>query len=154
MARLYYAGTDARITTHMFESYQPIRQSFAIAELEKVHTTRDRGWPDTVRGPVRVSSTALAGLLSTAAVVDHELAAHVLPSVLLVGGALISAGVAGASWSVRRRPHELRALYRGQLVCMYRTNDRLQFGQVTRALLRALDACRATYGTSPVGARH
>jgi hypothetical protein len=153
MARLYYAGTDARITTHVFESYQPVHQSFAIVELEKVHTPRDRRWPDTMRGPVRFGSTAMAGLLSTAAIVDHELATHVLPSALLVGGALISAGVASASWSVRRRPHELRALYRGQLVCMYRTHDRLRFGQVTRALLRALDACRATYGTSPVGAR-
>jgi len=89
MARLYYNGPDARITSHTFESRHPIHRSFAIAELHHVHTPR-----------------------------------HV-------------------RFSVRRPPLELRALYRGQVVSLYWTRDRLQFGQVTRALLRALDERRA-----------
>jgi hypothetical protein len=55
----------------------------------------------------------------------------------------------GPSWSVRRRPLELRVFYCGQLLRMWRTNDGLQFGQVTRALVRALDRCRAATAPRP-----
>ena len=30
-------------------------------------------------------------------------------------------------------------MYRGQLVCLFRTTDRIMYGQVSRALMRALD---------------
>lgn len=41
-----------------------------------------------------------------------------------------------------RRMRELRAVYRGELVSLLRTNDERTFGQVCRALMRALE--RAT----------
>jgi hypothetical protein len=40
---------------------------------------------------------------------------------------------------VRGRPLEIRAVYRGQLICLFHTRDRQVFGQVQRALLRALE---------------
>jgi hypothetical protein len=40
---------------------------------------------------------------------------------------------------VRGRPLEIRAVYRGQLICLFHTRDRRVFGQVERALLRALE---------------
>jgi hypothetical protein len=47
--------------------------------------------------------------------------------------------VRGSSWRTRTRPQELRAIHKGQLVCLYRTTNRRTFGQVSRALLRALE---------------
>lgn len=40
---------------------------------------------------------------------------------------------------VRGRPLEIRAFYRGQLIVLFHTRDRQVFGQVERALLRALE---------------
>jgi len=40
---------------------------------------------------------------------------------------------------VRGRPAEIRALHNGRLVVLFLTRDRLEFGQVERALLRALE---------------
>jgi hypothetical protein len=53
---------------------------------------------------------------------------------------LAATGVVLASHVLaRRRMQELRALYRGNVVCLFRTSDRLVFGQVCRALLRVLE---------------
>lgn len=45
--------------------------------------------------------------------------------------------------SMRRRrhhSHEVHAFYRGQRVCLFRTTDLRLFGQIRRALVRALEA--------------
>jgi hypothetical protein len=39
----------------------------------------------------------------------------------------------------RRRIYELRAVHRGREIVLYRTADRIVYGQVTRALVRALE---------------
>lgn len=43
-------------------------------------------------------------------------------------------------WRPFARTWELRALYRGSTVCLYATNDKQTFGQVRRAMIRALEA--------------
>jgi hypothetical protein len=40
----------------------------------------------------------------------------------------------------RRSMHEVHAFYRGRRVCLFRTTDLRLFGQVRRALVRALEA--------------
>jgi len=56
----------------------------------------------------------------------------------LVGLAVALSAVV-LSRRARRRPLEVRAVYRGRLVCLYCTTDRQALGQVTRALLRVLE---------------
>jgi hypothetical protein len=36
------------------------------------------------------------------------------------------------------RPHAIRALYRGELISLYETTDRIRLRQVARALLRSM----------------
>lgn len=40
----------------------------------------------------------------------------------------------------RRHSYEVHAFYRGQRVCLFRTPDERLFGQIRRALIRALEA--------------
>jgi hypothetical protein len=58
----------------------------------------------------------------------------------------VAAFVAAASsvlsvqgWRLHSRPRTIWAFHRGQLVCLFTTHDRREFGQVRRALLRALE---------------
>jgi hypothetical protein len=137
---LFYRGPDARITHEVFESKRPTHQSYAIRELEYVHKVRedvvDRITSST---PVRVCSTGMAGLSVVVAMTGWSVLDH--PSLtlaaLVLGGA--SSSMSAASWSIRARPLELRAVHRGRLVCLYQTTDRRTFAQVTRALLRVLE---------------
>jgi hypothetical protein len=137
----YYVGIDARITADLFESRTPIYQAFAIADLECIHRLREARWVESLRATpqVGVCSTGLTGVCAVLAMAANALPDQLLTSAGLVAGAVVAAAVAGASFSARHRPFELRALYRGQVVCLYRTTDRLVFNQVTRALLRVLD---------------
>jgi Family of unknown function (DUF6232) len=141
----YYIGSDAQITTDLFESRTPIYQSFVIADLAHIHRLRDARWVESLRDSpqVGVCSTGLAGVCGILAAAANLVTDQILPSVGLVGAAVVGAAVAGAYWSARRRPLELRAVYRGQVVCLYRTNDRIVFNQVTRALLRVLEDHRS-----------
>ena len=62
---------------------------------------------------------------------------------LCVGGAVIALGVAGATLvDHRRNPRwmELTAWHRGRRVVLFATADRRRFGQVRRAVMRALEA--------------
>jgi Family of unknown function (DUF6232) len=54
---------------------------------------------------------------------------------VFVGACLVSL-VSAHRWPVRR---ELMARHRGRLVTLFATNDEHQFGQVSRALLRAVE---------------
>jgi hypothetical protein len=67
--------------------------------------------------------------------------------VTVVGAVVLALGltVATASARARRVPLEIRAFYRGRLVLLFSTTDRLVLGQVKRAILRAMD----TIGTAP-----
>ena len=140
---VYYIGSDARITSEIFESRRPIHQAFQIAELTLVHTLRARGLFGSlsVHPVIGVCSTGLTGICGALAAAD-VFTDQMLPTLGVTGGAVLAAVVAGAWWSQRRRPLELRAIYRGQLVCIFQTNDRLVLGQVTRALLRVFEERR------------
>jgi hypothetical protein len=43
------------------------------------------------------------------------------------------------TWLLGPRPHAIRALYRGEIVDLYQTTDRLTLRKVARALLRSLE---------------
>jgi hypothetical protein len=53
----------------------------------------------------------------------------------------VSSLVSGACWRNRGHQHELWAVHRGQWVCLFQTPDAHLFGQVSRALRRAIEQC-------------
>jgi hypothetical protein len=90
--------------------------------------------------PGRVCSASASGI-AVIAVVAGWWPAVGQPSVTasyLVG---LAVGIVFASvaWRIRRRPLEVRAVYRGDVICLFRTSDSRVFGQVTRALLRVVE---------------
>jgi hypothetical protein len=52
---------------------------------------------------------------------------------------------AGARWWSNSQEQALVALYRGEHVTLYQNADPLQFGQVRRALMRAMERLDDTY---------
>jgi hypothetical protein len=137
---LYYRGITVRITHEVFESWSPIEQAFWIEELERIHVAgRESIWEVVAQPDVGVCSTSLAGACVVLASVGWPLLDQPVVSFgAAVVGAVLSA-LAGVCWSARRRPLELRAVYRGKLVCLFRTTDRRVFGQVSRALVRVME---------------
>jgi hypothetical protein len=86
-----------------------------------------------------VGSTALAGLAGLVAITAGSL----LESTMMAAGALVilvlATVAAVVAWRVQVRPYELWADFRGELVCLFESTDRLEFGQVRRALTRVFE---------------
>ena len=139
--RVYYVGRTARITESRIESKCPAYQSFPIRELEHIHTVRQvRIIAMAASVPVRVCSVGVSGLGVLAVLTGWPLLDR--PMVTVIGGVVLALAlmVATASARASRAPLEIRAYYRGRLVCLFSTTDRLVLGQVKRAILRARDA--------------
>ena len=79
--------------------------------------------------PVRVCSAGASGVSVLVAAIGWPVFGQ--PSVTAVGLVAFGAGVAAASAArqARRRPLEVRAVYRGALVCLFSTTDRRTLGQ-------------------------
>jgi hypothetical protein len=130
----YYRGRAVLVTHEVFETRWPITQQFRVADLHEVHVAIG----DTSRATVR--SFGFAGALLFAVVAGwsalHSQAAW-LVAVLLV----VIPGVVGGACYRRHRPlWELRASYDGTDVQLFSTTNLQTFGQVRRALVRALEA--------------
>ena len=133
----YYEGNTVYVSKDVFETRQPSQQRYRIEDLRDVYVTREEMDRTAVRG------FGLTGVLMCIAFVTliswpvlHSPTAF-LVAVLVV----ITPGLIGG---VRHRSHqprwELRATYRGSHVQLYSTADLQKFGQVRRALMRALEA--------------
>jgi hypothetical protein len=137
---IYYLGPTARITDQVFESRWPIQRSFHLSELYCPHTFRDSAIDVMAASThVRVCSSGTFALSVTVTAAGWPV--FNVP-VATVGG-LLAAVIAGLSlaasrWA-RRQPLEVRAIYQGQLVCLYITTDRSTLRRVRRGLLRALE---------------
>lgn len=137
---LFYRGPQARITHEVFESRCPHHQLYLIRELEYVHAVRAEPVRILVAStPVRVCSTGLSGLSMALATTGWPILDR--PSVTVVSIVILTASsvLSAAAWTTRRQPFELRAVHKGQLICLFQTRDRRTFAQVTRALLRVLE---------------
>jgi hypothetical protein len=133
---LYYDGPTARITHEVFESWCPTGQTFVIDELEYVHTVRE----DTIDfTSIRVCSTGLAGASVGLATMGWPVLGQPSVSLYALLGLVVFTATARATWRLRWARREVRAVYRGRVVCLFRTTDPRTFGQVTRALLRVLE---------------
>src|SRR5215831_13619485 len=138
---VYYMGRTARITESRIESKCPEYQSFPLNELSCIHTVRQLAIVAmTASVPVQVCSVGASGIAILVALTGWPLLDR--PMLTVVGAIVLGLAVAVASASARARrvPLEIRAVYRGRLVCLFRTTDRLVLSQVRRALLKAMDA--------------
>ena len=136
---LLYRGPSARITHEVIETHAPYYQTYRICELYLVHVIREGIVDVAVGSPtMRACSTAMAGLSVIVATASDSLDS---PSTTVAAaiGAAMAAGVAVKGWRIRTRPIAIWAYHRGERVCLFQTRDRLVFGQVKRALLRALE---------------
>jgi hypothetical protein len=140
---IFYRGPCVRITHKVFETLCPTYQAFALRDIFFVEVVERAAEPASPVSTLRTGSSGVAG--ATAVVValgwtqgwstfDRPVAALATISLLVV-----SVAVAGACWRIRPVELELAAIYRDQPVSLYRTTDAQTFGQVSRALVRALE---------------
>jgi hypothetical protein len=135
---VFYRGPGVRITHARFEVWSPTYRWFAIRDLRQVQVVERLVDPAPV-GPVRAGSTGVAGAAAVAVAVGSQTTAPPALALALLALLAGSVAVSGACWRVRRVRQELVAVHRGRLVRLYRGTDPRTFGQVRRALTRALE---------------
>jgi hypothetical protein len=133
----YYRGPEVLITHEVFVIWAPQPHTFRINELRNVHL---------VRGdlhPLRMITAHIAGAAVVVAIASWPFltspAEYVAAFMFVATPSLAS----GTAWRLRPRTYELRATYRQLNVLLYSSSDAMRFGQVTRGLIRALDARRS-----------
>jgi hypothetical protein len=114
----------------------PYWRQYVIRELRDVSVLRTGGETlpivmTAVAVVLWVGLAVIAPLLQTPGQWLAALVVVIAPSI-----------VGGACWRFRRPEYELRATYRGNSIKLLRTTDTQTFGQVKRALVRAMEADR------------
>ncbi len=131
----FYRGPTVLITHEVFQSGLPDPQRFRVSDLREVSShgrkpermnTRSVG---ATGAAVAVMSVVWPFVRATPAGFGVLLLLLAVPS--LIGAACLHRGQ--PIW-------ELRAVYRGRPVILYATTDARAFGQIRRALIRALEA--------------
>lgn len=145
-ARALFDAPGIRVTT---ESFTVAGRGFALGELTELRTAR------APRDPLafRVVATCAAIWCAVGLYIGYEDSTHrhgVLTYLVLGGSATVPALVALALGRLRPPDYELWARYRGRQTLLFRTDQERQFGQVTRALLRAREAARLGGLAEPV----
>jgi hypothetical protein len=131
---IYYRGRLALITDEVFEVNSPYRRRYVIRELRDVY----------VVPPPRDLRTVVTVALAVAVLVGLAVIAPLLRTpqqwlALLVQ--LIAPSIVGrACWRAEPPQYELLAMYRGSRVQLFCSADAQSFGQIRRALARAIDA--------------
>jgi hypothetical protein len=139
---VFYPGPCVRVTHKVFEAHHPSYRSFVIRELRHVHVIQEQADVLGVgSAPIRIASTGLAGVAAMAAAVGWAIFDSPLTSVAALMVLAMSSVVSGACWRTRGHAHlyELRAVHHGQPICLFQTTDVRVFGQVSRALCRAME---------------
>ncbi len=130
---IYYRGRDAHITHDVFEVRWPQPYRYLIRDLRDVQVVR--GGP----GRVAIGGASVAGAASVAIAASWPL----LNTPVAWAAALVALAtpcvVGGACWRLARPVYELRATYRQLPVQLFASQDPQAFGQVRRALLRAIE---------------
>jgi len=130
----YYQGRTALITHEVFEVRWPEQQRFSIEDLYDV---------DVIRGtvdPLAIGSAVAASVLLVVVAASWQFLHS--PIAWLAAVIVVAApGLFGGACAHMRPPvWQLRATYRGTPVLLYGTSDTQTFGQVKRALVRALES--------------
>ncbi len=144
MAELF-PGPDVRITHEVVQTLTGQPRSFRIVELCHPHVVHENIIDAALASPTaRVCSGTMTGLSVAAAAAGTDVlhSPHTTVAATLLAVAAAVTTVQG--WRLWRRPRALWAYHRGERVCLFVTRDRLLFGQVRRALLRAIEGVEWT----------
>jgi len=133
--RTYFRNKELVITEREVILLRKPRVRLAIAELNHVHAVRG----DIDPGRVYATHSAAGCATLVATTVPNTFHAPIAWILALTVVVLSIAG-AGSCWRTYPRTWELRAMYRGMNICLYSTIDQQTFGQVRRAMIRALEA--------------
>lgn len=138
---VYYRGLCALITHEVFVVHCPTHQQFALRDLTHLRVIEQEADPPAVNA-IRTGSTSVAGAVAIALGAGPVLGTQVYESPLMTLGLLavlvLAIAVTGACWRPRTARYALVAAYRGRWVTLFRSTDEREFGQVKRALIRAL----------------
>lgn len=130
----FYEGHTVVITQDVVEVWWPTHQRFRVEEVRGAYVTRGASAPAPVRtvGTVALLFGACAAALPFVTPV---------PVWAVVGLAVVVlAGIGGIGLRPAPPSWELRANHGGIDICIYQSTDTLVFGQVKRALVRAMEA--------------
>ncbi|GAA0495902.1 hypothetical protein Ade02nite_17950 [Paractinoplanes deccanensis] len=136
MARTYYRGPDAVVTSDRFVWLAQPECTFALRELHRAGVVRAA--PSASAG---VRAVVAASLVAAVAAVGVAVAVRATWMWAVAGAVVVvAAGVGWGGW--RRRAHrwEIHASYRGADVVVYASADERVFHQVARALGRSIES--------------
>jgi hypothetical protein len=131
---IFYRSPELLISR---DAFVPLlsRYRLALADLRGVRVVRGSPDPGNHRTATHVVVGALAVTAAVGPLVDASRGWAV--AVLAIVGALV---VAGISRTLRRTRWQLQAEHGGTTICLYSTTNAREFGQVKRAMVRALEA--------------
>jgi hypothetical protein len=123
------------------EVFEVAGRRYPVADLSGLHTVRGEHDRLTVRAVVLTGALLMA--VGTALSVTRRPAdLSALTYLALLVGAFVPLTLAMIGSRMRPRPFELWGRYQGTVLPLFVTDDERQYGQVTRALLRAVEARR------------
>jgi hypothetical protein len=131
MTVVYYRGPRALITEDVLEVWSPQHRVFRISELTAVYVVRGADRRPT---PLQVVPAAVVAL-AVAVPVAAPTAGTFAVLLLLTAASLVTL----ACLRTPPRPYELRATHRGADVPLFQCVNAQTFGQVKRALARAME---------------
>jgi hypothetical protein len=127
----YYRDADVAVTNHYFHQG---RDRYAISELTDLGISRGPAHPSVlISGVIAVVQAPI--VVPVVAIVRSPMV-FVLAAILLVVPVCVAL-VSAHRWPPRR---QLLARYRGRDLTLFDSYDEREFGQVTRALQRAVEA--------------
>jgi hypothetical protein len=139
---IFYRGPCVRITHKVFQTRCPTYRSFLLANLRRVQVVERSADSAAAIRSAGVGSAGVAGALAVIAGFGHAAGVEAFDSpVAMLGMVLlfiVSAAVSGACLATHQAEHELVAVYHGQRVTLYKSTNLQEFGQIRRALARAL----------------
>jgi len=129
-----YRSPELFISDRLFVVRRGRKARYPVAELKNIHVVCEE---------IRRGGQAVGRYVGAFAMV-LIIVALLLDSPLALALALLALGGAAAIGSLSTRRHrrtwELRAWHRNADICLFASSDELQFGQVKRAMVRAIEA--------------
>ena len=133
MSVVYYRGPTALITDQVLEVWRPARHRYLISALHDVQVVRGSADPLAV-GTAQVACSSAAVALASLLFVGGPAGWLLAGSLVVIPGVL-----SGVCWRLRHRELRLYGTYHGQPVTLYASRDPQSFGQIRRALQRAME---------------
>jgi hypothetical protein len=131
--RTYYRSVDVLITDKVFAVREPVPMRFRLERLRGTYIVADDAWATHLLAVLGIASTFLLSAFAVSRL--HSFLDQATVSVL---GVVVAVTI-GVRWRGRSRAKELRAIYGGDEVRLFRSSDPTVFGQVQRGLIRALE---------------